>query len=38
MAQYDDLTVLNGLTKTVYGKGVDKAVPDNVKPFFDLFP
>lgn len=38
MAQYNDLTVLDGLTKRVYGKGVSQAVPDNVKMFFDLFP
>jgi hypothetical protein len=38
MAQYNDLSVLDGLTKRVYGKGVHQAVPDNVKIFFDLFP
>jgi hypothetical protein len=38
MAQYNDLTVLDGLTKRVYCKGVHQAVPDNVKMFFDLFP
>jgi hypothetical protein len=38
MAQYNDLSVLDGLTKKVYGKGVHQAVPDNVKVFFDLFP
>jgi hypothetical protein len=38
MAQYNDLSVLDGLTKRVYGKGVHQAVPDNVKPIFDLFP
>lgn len=38
MAQYNDLSVLNGLTKTVYGSSVHQAVPDNVKEFFDMFP
>jgi hypothetical protein len=36
--QNNDLQVLDGLTKIVYGKGVHQAVPDNVKMFFDLFP
>lgn len=38
LAQYNDLTFLDGLTKRVYGKGVHQAVPDNVKMFFDTFP
>lgn len=38
MAQNSDLTVLDGLLKKVYGKGVHQAVPDNVKEFFDLMP
>lgn len=38
MAQYNDLSVLDGLTKRVYGKGVHQAIPDNIKVFFDLFP
>lgn len=38
MAQYNDLTVLDGLTKKVYGKTVHQAVPDNIKMYFDLFP
>src|SRR5262245_31892770 len=38
MAQYNDLAVLDGLTKRVYGRGVHQAVPDNVRTFFDLFP
>lgn len=38
MATSNDLSVLDGLTKKVYGKGVHQAVPDNVKVFFDLFP
>ena len=38
MAQYNDLSILDGLTKKVYGKGVHQAVPDNVHAFFDLSP
>lgn len=38
MAANNDLTVLDGITKKVYGKGVHQAIPDNVKPIFDLFP
>jgi len=38
MAQYSDLSVLDGLVKRVYGRGVHQAVPDNVKMFFDLLP
>lgn len=34
----NDLTVLDGLTKRVYGKGVHQAVPDNVKFLYDLIP
>lgn len=29
MAQHDDLSVLDGLTKRVYGRGVHQAVPDS---------